>query len=581
MIAKRLTICCLILRVGSSLFTLGTLLADERVAGDAAPKTQTEQSPAATKRGLEFSVGSGGLDSLAFNGQSLLQSPQKGELQMVRSSFQAAIEAILSYSPPASPVTSSKQTDTVDLTYPWGHVACVYGKQDDKMTMRIEVTNSGGEVLDGLTLRLMELAFPSIPKGATLEAGMFGYGFKDWTLPLDKMLPVLVDPKFVVPIVRVDYGTGAFNFCSDDLECSVGVAYWTNPPARTSYRFTIPCGSINPRASKTFNASLRFGPSGSSVRDLSSDILKRYGEKYPFQVKWKDHRSIGAIYLANSAIKVATNPRRWSLNSGRLDVVTEQGKAAFRAALLQLADRSIKVLKDENAQGMITWDPEGEQFLGATYYGDPCLTATLAPEMEFKGNGKTSVVDDYFAKFRAAGLRVGVCIRPQQIIMANGKPRQGEADDDHAAQVLKNKIAYAKQRWGCTLFYVDSTTMGPRPLNPNVFKEVADAYPDILLIPENESMRYFAYSVPLNDYPHHKVTSTPFGARMVYPKAFSVLMAPDGDRPEDHNALVASVRNGDILLFNGWSGNPGLQKIKRIYEEAGRWVTNSFDPAHR
>jgi hypothetical protein len=67
---------------------------------------------------------------------------------------------------------------------------------------------------------------------------------------------------------------------------------------------------------------------------------------------------------------------------------------------------------------------------------------------------------------------------------------------------------------------------------------------------------------------HHKITSTPVGARLVYPKAFSVLMAPDGDRPEDHDALVSAVRRGDILLFNGWYMNEGAYKIKRIYGEA-------------
>ena len=154
--------------------------------------------------------------------------------------------------------------------------------------------------------------------------------------------------------------------------------------------------------------------------------------------------------------------------------------------------------------------------------------------------------------------------------MVHGKPVQQAADDEHAAQVLKDKIAYAKQRWGCTLFYVDSTATVGRPLSPDVFKAVAEAYPDVLLIPENESMRYFAYAAPFNSYVHHKVTSTPAGARMVYPKAFSVLMAPDGDRPEDHTALLNAVRSGDILLFNCWYKNAGATKIKELYEEATR-----------
>jgi hypothetical protein len=45
-------------------------------------------------------------------------------------------------------------------------------------------------------------------------------------------------------------------------------------------------------------------------------------------------------------------------------------------------------------------------------------------------------------------------------------------------------------------------------------------------------------------------------------------MAPDGDRPEDHDALVSAVRRGDILLFNGWYMNEGAYKIKKIYGEA-------------
>jgi len=165
---------------------------------------------------------------------------------------------------------------------------------------------------------------------------------------------------------------------------------------------------------------------------------------------------------------------------------------------------------------------------------------------------------------------VGICIRPQQIAMVDGTPLHQDTDDEHAVEILQKRIAYAKQRWGCTLFYVDSTATAGRPFYPDVFKAIAQAHPDILLIPENESMRYFAYSAPFNSYMHHKITLTPAGARMVYPKAFSVLMAPEGDRPEDHDALVTAVRRGDILLFNGWYNGVEAGKIKKLYEEAAQ-----------
>jgi len=532
------------------------------------------QSPA-SKQGLNFAVGERGLTSLSFNGQSLLVSPASGELQPEKSVFRAVLDALLprASSPGATP---NKKTDTVDLSYPWGRVSCAYGKQGDRLTLRIEVSNTGSAPLNEFSVRLMELNFPRVPNGGTLEAGMFGFGFKGPEWPLNRWppsIPSAADPRFVVPIVRADFGVGSLNFCSDDLECSVGIPHTTNPPDGTRYPLVITCGGVKPGVSKAFNVSLRFGPVGAQVQDLSRDVLERYAGKYPFQVSWKDHRPIGAIFLASSGTNVATNPRRWILNYGEIDVTTQQGKADFREALLKHADKSIKALKEVNAQGMITWDPEGEEFIGACYYGDPLLVPTLAPEMEFKNDGTKSAIDEYFEKFRAAGLKVGVCIRPQQITMVEGKPVHHAAEDEHAAQILRERIAYAKQRWGCTLFYVDSTATAYGAINPDVFKAVADAYPDVLLIPENESMRYFAYSAPLNSYMHHKITSTPVGARMVYPKAFSVLMAPEGDRPEDHDALVAAVRRGDILLFNGWYAGNEADKIKKLYEEAAaeRW----------
>src|SRR6266496_5513600 len=86
--------------------------------------------------------------------------------------------------------------------------------------MRIEVSNTGAQELDELSLRLMELDFPSAPNGGTLEAGMFGFGFKGTTHPLYQY-PSVADPQFVAPIVGVDFKTGALNFCSDDLKCSL------------------------------------------------------------------------------------------------------------------------------------------------------------------------------------------------------------------------------------------------------------------------------------------------------------------------------------------------------------------------
>jgi hypothetical protein len=68
-------------------------------------------------------------------------------LRLDKSVLGTAIDALLSHT--SSPIpTPNKQTDAVDLAYPWGRVSCTYGKQGDKMTMRIEASNAGAKEID-------------------------------------------------------------------------------------------------------------------------------------------------------------------------------------------------------------------------------------------------------------------------------------------------------------------------------------------------------------------------------------------------------------------------------------------------
>src|SRR5947208_14161046 len=119
------------------------------------------QSPA-SKQGLNFAVGAHGLDSLSFNGESLLVSPESGELQPQKSVFRAVVDALLPHSS-SRVATPNKQADTIDLSYPWGRISCAYGKQHDRITMRIEVSNTSSEPLNEFSIRLMELNVPHLP----------------------------------------------------------------------------------------------------------------------------------------------------------------------------------------------------------------------------------------------------------------------------------------------------------------------------------------------------------------------------------------------------------------------------------
>ena len=293
---------------------------------------------------------------------------------------------------------------------------------------------------------------------------------------------------------------------------------------------------------------------------MAGDVYAQFAATHPMQLKWDDRRPIGALFLSSAPPHLPGNPRGWFNNAGDVDVTTEAGRAEFRARVTSYADGSIRVLKRAGAQGMVTWDIEGQEFPHATsYIGDPRLLGQLAPEME-------QVADAYFRKFREAGLKVGVCIRPQQLDLQSGGDHQ-KAVADQAAQ-LEAKISYARKRWGCTLFYVDSNGGPFDPTDAEVFARVARKYPDCLLMPEHQNFKYQAYTAPYNDLRFERAV-TPAAVRRTYPRAFSVIRG-ESQTQNKRAELVEAVRAGDVLMFPAWYNNDEAAAVREIYEEAGR-----------
>ena len=106
-------------------------------------------------------------------------------------------------------------------------------------------------------------------------------------------------------------------------------------------------------------------------------------QRDPATLDWNDRRPIGSIYLARDNTKWSSNPRGW-FNDPKIDVFSPEGLRAFQTRLMKYADESVALLKAMNAQGMIVWDIEGEEFAHpqASYVGDPTLLFRIAPEME-------------------------------------------------------------------------------------------------------------------------------------------------------------------------------------------------------
>jgi hypothetical protein len=252
------------------------------------------------------------------------------------------------------------------------------------------------------------------------------------------------------------------------------------------------------------------------------------------------------------------NPRGWLLDPG-IDALTGAGVRNLRRRILDWADNSIAIMRRMDAQGMVTWDIEGEQYpQPTTYIGDPRLFSKLAPEM-------SDIADAYFEKFRKAGFRVGVCIRPQQLVIEGNEVHQAAAADP--AELMIAKINYAKQRWGATLFYVDSNGEPSNPMPPEIFARVVAVEPDVLLIPEHETLGYYGSTAPYNEL-RGGWSSSPSLVREVYPEAFSVINIADGNMDADQAQLTQAVAHGDILLFRGWYPDPNNVKARAIYQAA-------------
>jgi hypothetical protein len=406
----------------------------------------------------------------------------------------------------------------------------------------------------------------------------FGLRFPERVREYDGSVPLITNSVGQPALVRTSFASGAVVVASEDGGKPVQIGYpWAlDRPNNTLFPLSINTGRVSSLpdsyptirrpipagGDESFSFSLRFGPPEATIAALARDVYEKFATDFPPLLKWLDRRPIAALFLSTSAAGWAANPRGW-LQDSTIDTATPAGVANFRRRVLAYADGSIAILRKMNAQGMITWDVEGQQYPHAiSYIGDPRVFETLAPEMR-------GVADEYFKRFRDAGLRVGVCIRPQRLEVMDGGVVRGQAPVTDPTDLLMEKVRYAQKRWGATLFYVDSNVNGDdlNPIDAAVFQKLAAAFPDSLFIPEHSRMRYYAYAAPYREL-RQGHASTAADVRAVYRDSFSVIYTADGPIDQRYDDLVAGVKGGDVLLFRGWFDDPQNAKDRSIYLKA-------------
>ncbi len=472
--------------------------------------------------------------------------------------------------------TWDRATHTMLYRYPWGSLSLQFAQAGNTLNLIVTTTDlpNSGVIVDGASIYPLALHMPQLPTN-----------FADPTYA--QLSFNTTGPSVLV----ADYGSGEVAAVAPDpvrplytgfQPTGNGVSYTalisgTTPDSLATFLPHLD-RPIHPGQTDTYTVSLRFAPSGTPPGTLAPDVYRNWAKIWPSELSWTDRRPIGTAYLASSPTGDPThpggypnNPRRYFDNSlsTDFDITTPVGLARFQTRVLSQAAANVDNLRRLGAQGAITWDIEGEQYPQSTSYAcAPDQIAEIAPEMErpitlpaspFRG---MRLDDAYFKIMRSAGFRVGVCIRPQHFTLApDGTASQVYLPDAAIPAELLRKMRFAHDRWGATLFYIDSTVeSNGAALDPAIFQQLQAALPDSLLIPEETVPRDYAYTAPFKSFLFHGDTGTDPVIHNYYPHAFSAILVNDVAPSKLAAArvqLTAAVKAGDILMghIDYWHDN--------------------------
>jgi hypothetical protein len=364
---------------------------------------------------------------------------------------------------------------------------------------------------------------------------------------------------------------------------------------------------IPPGQTQVFRQFVRFGSTADTAATLAPEAFAAYRAAQPYVLNWPDRRPIAQWVMSDAFNgRSATNPRGYLWNKA----INIANAGSFQSQVLSTANSMLQRMNamTPKPQGVIVWDLEGQEFNQAfSYIGYPNNLSLMAPEMD-------AIADQVMSVFTSAGFRVGVTIRPNSFSVGSALPttcnynsnvdfadkfvslaatypnrgyycsapnvwtaaqsnypnQQVEPQDYNTAlTAMSSKIAYAKQRWGATLFYIDSTVWeGGTPLDASMFRTLQAQFPDCLLIPEESTDTTFASSAPLEQAAAFGYYGTSPRTRNLYPNAFGVVNMANANWTANWASLVQAVDNGDILMFEGWWSAPEIPIVQQLYAAA-------------
>lgn len=368
---------------------------------------------------------------------------------------------------------------------------------------------------------------------------------------------------------------------------------------------------IAPGQTRQYTVLMKFASSGQTETTFATPAYTAIRTALPYQLRWPDRRPLAVDYISNENTLSATNPRGYLWDAG-IDV---SNTSAFQTALMARTNANITRMNAmvPKPQGIIVWDLEGNEFFHAlTYIGAPNRLAEHAPEID-------AVADQMFAAYRAAGYRVGVTLRPQTIQYGTSLPAtcttgplssgsntvrdvflktdaayqlrgyqcsstntwtqggaRGPYYQTHATTVsavvaiLRTKIQYAINRWGVSIFYVDTNVNATdSTYEAEVFRQLATEFPGVLILPEWQHDAYHAVAAPYDQIASLGVYSTVARVRAMYPQAFSYINAAGADLTGANlTALSNGIKAGDVVGLRGWFDSEEITPISQAHAAA-------------
>jgi hypothetical protein len=359
--------------------------------------------------------------------------------------------------------------------------------------------------------------------------------------------------------------------------------------------------SIAPSSSYTVNFYIRFAPTATTQTSIVPELISAWNNAYPSVLNWPDRRPIGQLFLANSADTSSTNPGGYF--NDPTCYCTDQ--ATFNSRLSTYVTNVLNTVNSYGfpLQGFIFWDLEGEESQSLNIVADPRSLPIVSPQMDAVANAMMS-------QFEAAGYRVGVALRADTFhygaslpatpctynqpfgsgdppdnaffqppfFLSTGKPTarvytcnqstlnwtlggfqsyyQAALSPNEQAQAaadIISKAIYANNRWGATLFYVDSNAWyGAGQYASYIWKQIQAAVPNALFLTEHSNAVQFPYVTAYNNSGFDgNYNSAEAGFQIPYPSGFFVSFG--NGRTDAHIAeIAAGMCHGDIYGLQAW-----------------------------